>query len=525
MTAETGAEPVGPLRRPRLADGVRLHGELVGSAFAERQWLAERGGQFLQMSGLLYRVAELSNGERSPAQIADELSAGLPWRLTADQVRWLILTKLAPAGVVEEAAPAGAAPAARRAAAPSPLAVTLRLAVVGPDLIDPLARVLQRLYAPAALAGLLAAALAAHAWLYLGHGVAAGLEQTLRTPGLLLAMLGLVVLSTAFHELGHAAALRRGGGRARGIGVGFYLIYPAFYTDVTDTYRLGRWARVRTDLGGFYFNLLFTLGLFALHGATGWEFPLLAVLLIDLEILHQLLPFGRLDGYWLLADLTGVPDFFSQTGAFLRSLLPERLAPAWRGPRLPRLKPWARAVFGLYTVLVVPWLVVSLWLFLKGVPRVVATTWDAWRLQERAFAAATAAADPLGAATAAAQMLLLGLTALGLAVFLVSLARAAVGAFLRLPFPVVHRAAAALLLALLLSAALGWRPAGAYAGAPRPALARQHVAPADGPPGPPRWVAALVRTIKRQLLALAGPGGEPGRPAPAGRWRDGVRDL
>src|ERR671935_257555 len=85
----------------------------------------------------------LSNGARSPAQIADELSAGLPWRLTADQVRWLILTKLAPAGVVEEAAPDGAAPAARRAAAPSPLAVTLRLAVVGPDLIDPLARVLQ----------------------------------------------------------------------------------------------------------------------------------------------------------------------------------------------------------------------------------------------------------------------------------------------------------------------------------------------------------------------------------------------
>ena len=35
----------------------------------------------------------------------------------------------------------------------------------------------------------------------------------------ILVMFGLVVLSAAFHELGHAAALRYGGGNARGMGV------------------------------------------------------------------------------------------------------------------------------------------------------------------------------------------------------------------------------------------------------------------------------------------------------------------
>ena len=30
----------------------------------------------------------------------------------------------------------------------------------------------------------------------------------------------------------------------------------------------------------------------------------------------------RLDGYWVLADLTGIPDFFSQIGAFIRSVVP-----------------------------------------------------------------------------------------------------------------------------------------------------------------------------------------------------------
>ena len=38
------------------------------------------------------------------------------------------------------------------------------------------------------------------------------------------------------------------------MGTGLYLVWPAFYTDVTDSYRLGRAGRLRTDLGGLYFN-------------------------------------------------------------------------------------------------------------------------------------------------------------------------------------------------------------------------------------------------------------------------------
>ena len=38
------------------------------------------------------------------------------------------------------------------------------------------------------------------------------------------------------------------------MGAGIYIVWPAFYTDVTDAYRLPRRARLRTDLGGIYFN-------------------------------------------------------------------------------------------------------------------------------------------------------------------------------------------------------------------------------------------------------------------------------
>jgi putative peptide zinc metalloprotease protein len=109
-----------------------------------------------------------------------------------------------------------------------------------------------------------------------------------------------------FTSFGHAAALRYGGGTPRSIGAGLYLLYPAFFTDVTDGYRLGRWARVRTDLGGIYFHLIFASGLVAAYAANRQPLLPFAVLLIQMEVVRQFLPFVRLDGYWLLADLVGI---------------------------------------------------------------------------------------------------------------------------------------------------------------------------------------------------------------------------
>ncbi len=71
-----------------------------------------------------------------------------------------------------------------------------------------------------------------------------------------------------------------------------------FYTDVTDSYRLGRWARVRTGLGGIYFYLVFALGVMAIYLVSGQELMLLVVTLINLEIVRQFFPFIRLDGYY-----------------------------------------------------------------------------------------------------------------------------------------------------------------------------------------------------------------------------------
>jgi putative peptide zinc metalloprotease protein len=125
-------------------------------------------------------------------------------------------------------------------------------------------------------------------------------------------VLGLTFVSFVFHEFGHAAACRYGGAKPGVIGVGIYLVWPALYTDVTDAYRLSRAGRLRTDLGGVYFNAVFVLGATGLWLLTGSDLLVVAVVLIHLEALQQLIPIVRLDGYYILSDLAGVPDLFSR---------------------------------------------------------------------------------------------------------------------------------------------------------------------------------------------------------------------
>src|ERR1051326_3481143 len=230
----------------------------------------------------------------------------------------------------------------------SPLALNMRMKMFGPESITPITNILRVFYWPPVMALILAASVVVEVWIYAIHGIGASLHDAIYAPGFMTLVLLMIVVSAAFHELGHAAALHYAGRRIKGMGAGIYVVYPAFFTDVSDNYRLPRWQRVRTDLGGFYFNLIFALGIMGVYLLTAQEWLLVMVLLVNLEIVHQLLPFLRLDGYWTLADITGVPDFFSQMTAFARSVLPVQ---AWKGRKLPELKWWAKVVFTLYTLI------------------------------------------------------------------------------------------------------------------------------------------------------------------------------
>lgn len=399
---------------PRLAPRVLLVGELDGSGYAEGQYLIERSGRYLQLPEPLYRIAERIDGRRSLAAVAADVSAQTRWHVPTEVAAEAIRTKLIPAGIV---APAEGTRVVRRETR-SPLQVTLRVRLLGPAGIERVARPLATLFAPAILVPVLAAILAAHVWLYVVHGVGGSAYQVLETPGLIPIVLALSLASALWHELGHAAALRYGGGRARRIGLGVYLIWPVFFTDVTESYRLGRWARVRTDLGGFYFHLIFAVGVIVAGVATGQEFLLLIVVLVNIDIARQFLPFVRLDGYWALADLTGVTDFFTQMRIYLGSRLRRG-----GGGRAPALTPLVKRVFIAYSAVTIPALVLGLALLVVWMPGFVAAAWQSASRLAAVAQGSASEGDVVASLEAGSQLAILAVPLLGSAVIAYLLVR------------------------------------------------------------------------------------------------------
>jgi putative peptide zinc metalloprotease protein len=406
---------------PRLAPGVELVGEQPHGGFQERQWLAERDGRFLQISELLYRTLEQLNGQRGLDSIATRLSEVTDWAVTANDVRQLLDKQLIPAGLAVASdradsagatgAPASAQAQRARSRPRSPLAVKARFTIADTFTLEPITRALRFLYAAPVTAIALAGILAAYLWLYLRHGMTGAMREVMFQPALLIPVIITFVLSAAFHELGHATALHYSGGRARGIGGGVYLVYPVFFTDTTEAYRLGRGARVRVDLGGFYFQLLAGAGLIAVAAASGQGWMMLTAFAINVEAVRQLLfPFVRLDGYWLFADLTGIPDFFSHVRPFVRGLLPRSLR---KGPTLPPLRRATRAIFIGYLTVGVPLLGFLLFQLATRTPGVTRVAWESFKIQETGLRYSLAHGDVAGALGSVAKIGLLAMPTVG----------------------------------------------------------------------------------------------------------------
>jgi len=367
----SGAEPTaGPAtQRIQLADGVELLGSSEGSGYVDEHHLARTAaGRVVQLTELLFLVAQAAGPDgASDEEVAARVSKDFGKSVSADNVRQLA-DKLRPLGVLAEAD--GSQPDIPDA---DPLlALKLRSTLLGPAGVRRLTLPLRPLFflpiVVAAMVGLVAMDL----WLFLSHGLAQGLRQSMEKPALFLLAFGLVVVSAAFHECGHATACTVGGGKPGRMGAGIYLAWPAFYTDVTDAYRLDRKARLRTDLGGVYFSCLLVLALGGVYAVTGFEPLLLIAFLMQIEVVHQMLPFLRLDGYYVVSDLVGVPDLFKRTGPILKSMVPG----AKPEPSVLELKRWVRNVVRVWVLVVVPVLLFNVGMILLNFPRMLSTAWD-----------------------------------------------------------------------------------------------------------------------------------------------------
>ena len=203
------------------------------------------------------------------------------------------------------------------------------------------------------------------------------------------------------------------------IGVGIYLVWPAFFTNVTDSYRLSRAGRLRTDLGGLYFNAVFILALAGIYEATSAQILLLVIALTHLEMLEQLMPFVRFDGYFILSDLIGVPDLFARIAPIVKSALPR----ARKDPRVTGMRRSARIAVTAWVACVIPLLAFGIGYMVLHLPAVDRALWHAASSQAHLMTAAAAGHRYALAAVDAVDIALMTLSLAGSLYVVTGLAR------------------------------------------------------------------------------------------------------
>lgn len=118
----------------------------------------------------------------------------------------------------------------------------------------------------------------------------------------------LLVASYFLHELGHITACRAFGSEHGEVGFGIYMVFPVLYADTSSSWNLPRWQRAVIDLAGLYFQALFASVIGLLFLLTRQPCWMAACFAIMLTYAPNLNPFLKMDGYWFLSDLLGVPN-------------------------------------------------------------------------------------------------------------------------------------------------------------------------------------------------------------------------
>lgn len=128
------------------------------------------------------------------------------------------------------------------------------------------------------------------------------------------------ILSSLFHELGHASACQFYNIQHGGIGFGLYLNFPVFYTDVSNTWTLPRKKRCIVNVAGVYFQILLLIPLLIIYFHTQNDILKCVIIMTNINFIITLNPFFKFDGYWLMTDLLGVANLRKKCGEYITYL-------------------------------------------------------------------------------------------------------------------------------------------------------------------------------------------------------------
>ncbi|USR91417.1 M50 family metallopeptidase [Phormidium yuhuli AB48] len=135
----------------------------------------------------------------------------------------------------------------------------------------------------------------------------------------------LAMLVVSIHELGHAFTLKHYGGVVPEIGLLFMCLFPAAYTNTSDSYCLSRWKRVQVVAAGVLTQILIAamalwLWILAVPRSSLYIGSYLLMLAALFTIALNLNPLAKFDGYHLAVAATGINNLRSRSFKFYQRL-------------------------------------------------------------------------------------------------------------------------------------------------------------------------------------------------------------
>ena len=162
-----------------------------------------------------------------------------------------------------------------------------------------------------------------------------------------------IVVSSFFHELGHASACKYYKLKHGGIGFGLYLNFPVLYTNVTEIWKLDRKRRCIVNIAGVYFQCTFLSVLLIIYFIINSEIVKYMILIMNLNFLITLNPFFKFDGYWIISDMLGIPNLNDRSKELIVYLGRRFLRlPICGVPYLMQINKMVRCSLLIYAVLV-----------------------------------------------------------------------------------------------------------------------------------------------------------------------------
>jgi putative peptide zinc metalloprotease protein len=123
------------------------------------------------------------------------------------------------------------------------------------------------------------------------------------------ALYAALLLMNVLHEMSHAVACKYFGGKVEKIGIMLMYLQPVLYCDVSDSWRFRKVSeKITVASAGIVMQLLLAAVSGVVFLFSGWSVLLMFAMINLVIAIFNLIPFVKLDGYWILVHFLEEPQ-------------------------------------------------------------------------------------------------------------------------------------------------------------------------------------------------------------------------